>query len=157
MMAPQTRLILSEMEDGCVKLSTKGRYGLTAMLFLARHADEGPLPLRSMDETGIQPDYLEQLLASLRKAGLVNTSRGAQGGYSLARPPEDITVGDVISATEGPVRFCECDTEGATCTWREHCDARSVWVSLSHRMNDLLDSITLASVLSDLDKEEPAT
>ncbi|MBQ6173052.1 MAG: Rrf2 family transcriptional regulator [Clostridia bacterium] len=136
-----------------MKLSTKGRYGLTAMLYLARHADEGPLPLRMMDETGIQPDYLEQLLASLRKAGLVCTSRGAQGGYSLARAPEDITVGDVISATEGPVRFCECDSEDATCSWREHCDARSVWVSLSQKMNDLLDSITLASVLEDLNKE----
>ena len=137
-----------------MKLSTKGRYGLTAMLCLARHRDEGPLPLRAMDETGIQPDYLEQLLASLRKAGLVNTSRGAQGGYSLARPPEEITVGDVIAATEGPVRFCECDSENDTCSYKDHCDARAVWVSLSHKMNDLLDSITLASVLADLNKED---
>ena len=91
-----------------MKLSTKGRYGLTAMLYLARHADEGPLPLRMMDETGIQPDYLEQLLASLRKAGLVCTSRGAQGGYSLARAPEDITVGDVISAV-APSVPCEAE------------------------------------------------
>ncbi len=137
-----------------MKLSTKGRYGLSAMLYLARHANDGPQSLRSMEETGIQPDYLEQLLASLRKAGLVSTSRGAQGGYSLSRPPEEITVGDVICATEGPVRFCECDTEGSVCTWREHCDARMVWVLLNRKVNELLDGITLAGIMTDLDKEE---
>ena len=112
-----------------MKLSTKGRYGLAAMLFLARHDEEGPVSLRSMAATGIQPDYLEQLLGSLRKAGLV------------------------ITATEGPVRFCDCGTDSAACCQKEHCDTRHVWSLLSERMNDLLDSITLAGVLADLDKE----
>ena len=101
-----------------MKLSTKGRYGLAAMLFLARHDEEGPVSLRSMAATGIQPDYLEQLLGSLRKAGLVTTCRGAQGGYSLAKKPEEITVGEVITATEGPVRFCDCGTDSAACCQR---------------------------------------
>ena len=135
-----------------MKLSTKGRYGLAAMLFLARHDDEGPVSLRSMAATGIQPDYLEQLLGSLRKAGLVTTCRGAQGGYSLAKKPEEITVGEVITATEGPVRFCDCVTDSAACCQKEHCDTRHVWSLLSERMNDLLDSITLAGVLADLDQ-----
>ena len=136
-----------------MKLSTKGRYGLTAMLYLARHAEEGPLPLRRLTETGIQPDYLEQLLASLRRCGLVNTCRGAQGGYSLARSPEEISVGDIITATEGPVRFCDCATDTAACCQKEHCDTRQVWVNLSEQMNGLLDSITLAQVLSDTQHE----
>ncbi len=133
-----------------MKLSTKGRYGLTAMLFLARHSEEGPLSLRRMPETGIQPDYLEQLLGSLRRAGLVCTCRGAQGGYSLARPPEEITVGEIITATEGPVRFCDCATDSAACCQKEHCDTRQVWTALSEKMNGLLDSITLAGVLADI-------
>ena len=133
-----------------MKLSTKGRYGLTAMLFLARHSEEGPLSLRRMTETGIQPDYLEQLLGSLRRAGLVCTCRGAQGGYSLARPPEEITVGEIITATEGPVRFCDCATDSAACCQKEHCDTRQIWTALSEKMNGLLDSITLAGVLADI-------
>ncbi len=132
-----------------MKLSTKGRYGLTAMLFLARHADEGPMSLRCMSETGIQPDYLEQLLGLLRKAGLVTTCRGAQGGYALARPADAITVGEVIAATEGPVRFCDCDSESDVCGWKEQCDTRHVWTMLAREMNSLLDSITLAGVLAD--------
>ena len=135
-----------------MKLSTKGRYGLSAMLFLARHAEAGPVSLRSMAATGIQPDYLEQLLGALRKAGLVTTCRGAQGGYSLAKKPEEITVGEVITATEGPVRFCDCDTDSAACCQKDRCDTRHVWSLLSERMNNLLDSITLAGVLADLDQ-----
>ena len=139
-----------------MKLSTKGRYGLTAMLFLARHAEEGPMSLRCMAGTGIQPDYLEQLLGSLRKAGLVTTSRGAQGGYALARSPESITVGEVITATEGPVRFCDCDGEDDVCNWKEQCDTRHIWSLLAKQMNTLLDSITLAGVLAD-DPEQGGT
>ena len=135
-----------------MKLSTKGRYGLTAMLFLARHADDGPVSLRGMAETGIQPDYLEQLLGLLRKAGLVTTCRGAQGGYTLARRPDAITVGEVIAATEGPVRFCDCDGENDVCCWKDQCDTRHVWTMLAREMNSLLDSITLAGVLADLDQ-----
>ena len=137
-----------------MKLSTKGRYGLTAMLFLAKRYGGDPVCLRSMAETGIQPDYLEQLLSALRKAGLVNTSRGAQGGYSLARSPEEITVGEIITATEGPVRFCDCATDSAACCQKEHCDTRAVWHQLSEQMNGLLDSITLAGVLADTQKKE---
>lgn len=135
-----------------MKLSTKGRYGLTAMLYLARHADERPVSLRCIASTGIQPDYLEQLLGLLRKAGLVCTCRGAQGGYALARPPEEITVGEVIAATEGPVRFCDCDGESEVCSWNEQCDTRHVWAMLAKEMNSLLDSITLAGVLADLNQ-----
>ncbi len=135
-----------------MKLSTKGRYGLTALLFLARHAGDGPVSLRGMAGTGIQPDYLEQLLGSLRKAGLVNTVRGAQGGYELARPAEEITVGEIIAATEGPIRFCDGDSEEGMCMEKERCDARHVWSLLAGKMNEMLNSITLAGILADLNR-----
>ena len=80
-----------------MKLSTKGRYGVKAMFDLALHHGEGPIALKSIAERqGISEHYLEQLIAVLRKAGLVKSVRGAQGGYSLAREPENITVGDII-------------------------------------------------------------
>ncbi len=137
-----------------MKLSTKGRYGLAAVLFLAKHADESPLSLRKMGETGIQADYLEQLLGCLRRSGLVHTSRGAQGGYSLARKPEEITIGDVIAATEGPVCFSECALDASVCSHAETCEARPVWADLSARINGLLESITLADVLTDCRNKE---
>ena len=134
-----------------MRLSTKGRYGMAAMVYLAKHAGEGPLPLSRVAETGIQPDYLEQLLASLRREGLGHAQRGAQGGYTLARPPEEITIRQVLNATEGPVRFCECSVDESACARKETCDTREIFIALSRQVNGLLDSITLASVLRDMD------
>ena len=91
-----------------MKLSTKGKYGLYAMFYLAQHEGSGPQPLKAVAEIGVPEDYLEQLLGNLRRAGLVTTVRGAQGGYQLAKAPEDITVGDIIDATEGPLSISEC-------------------------------------------------
>ena len=152
-------MILKESRENCsgiseggegMRLSTKGRYGLAAMLCLAKHAQEGPVSLRQMGETGIQPDYLEQLLASLRKAGLVVSSRGAQGGYVLARPAEEITLREVLNATEGPVRFCDCSVDEDACARKDHCDTREVFIALSRQINRMLEGITLAGILQDL-------
>ena len=132
-----------------MKLTTKGRYGLAAMVYLARHGTDGPISLRQMAETGIQLDYLEQLLAALRRGGLVNAVRGAQGGYQLSRSPAEITVGEIRGATEGPVRFCDCATDAAACSQRDHCDTQHMWHYLSDQMNGLLDSITLEKVIAD--------
>ena len=99
-----------------MKLSTKGKYGLYAMYYLAQHAGDGPQPLKAVAEIGVSSeDYLEQLLGSLRRAGLVTTVRGAQGGYQLAHAPEAITVGDIIDATEGPLNISECISDEACC------------------------------------------
>ena len=136
-----------------MKLSTKGKYGLYAMLYLAQHHGEGPQPLKSMAALGVQEDYLEQLLAALRRAGLVQSIRGAQGGYLLARSPEETSVGDVIRATEGPVRMAECAGDVRACSAAGPCPTRRVWVYLSARINDLMDAISLADVLRQEDLE----
>ena len=130
-----------------MKLTTKGKYGLSAMLYLAQHAEEGPLPLKKLAETGMPEDYLEQLLGTLRRAGLVTTVRGAQGGYRLSRSAQEITVGDVINAVEGPVSFCDCIDQDVSCAQQDTCQTRRVWHYLSENVNSLLASITLAGAL----------
>ncbi|MBQ8536747.1 MAG: Rrf2 family transcriptional regulator [Clostridia bacterium] len=130
-----------------MKLSTKGKYGLYAMYYLASQAGEGPQPLRAIAEMNVPEQYLEQLLGSLRRAGLVTTVRGAQGGYQLSRPPGEITVGDIIDATEGPLTISDCLSDTESCHKSGQCPARKVWESLSNSINALLQSITLQDML----------
>ena len=92
-------------------------------------------------------DYLEQLLGNLRRAGLVTTVRGAQGGYQLSKAPEEITVGDIIDATEGPLSISECLNDEGSCRHSGQCRTRRVWEYLSNSINDLLQSITLRDML----------
>ena len=130
-----------------MKLSTKGKYGLYAMFYLAQHEGSGPQPLKAVAEIGVPEDYLEQLLGNLRRAGLVTTVRGAQGGYQLARAPEDITVGDIIDATEGPLTISECISDEGCCQRSGECRTRRVWEYLSNSINGLLQSISLRDML----------
>ena len=142
-----------------MKLSTRGKYGLNAMVYLASKAQEGPQPLRAIAQSNLLPDqYLEQLLGCLRKAGLVNTVRGAQGGYQLAKPAGEITVGHIIDAMEGPLQLSECaiDTE-PTCPNSDICPTRRVWEYLTDSINSLLYSISLQDMLEtkEMDRFEP--
>lgn len=130
-----------------MKLSTKGKYGLYAMHYLAQHAGEGCQPLKAVAEIGVPEDYLEQLLGGLRRAGLVTTVRGAQGGYALAKPPEAISVGDIIDALEGPLSISDCVGDETCCHRSGECQSRRVWEYLSRSINDLLGSITLRDML----------
>lgn len=132
-----------------MKLSTRGKYGLYAMLYLAQKADEGPQPLKSIAQLALPDQYLEQLLGCLRKAGLVTTVRGAQGGYQIAKSPREITVGHIINAMEGPLNLSECVAEGDPfeCPHSDGCPARPVWEYLTERINDLLYSISLQDML----------
>ncbi|NLW56924.1 MAG: Rrf2 family transcriptional regulator, partial [Firmicutes bacterium] len=105
-------------------VSTRGRYGLRSMVDIAINATGGPVPLRAIAERqGISESYLEQVFALLRKAGLVNAIRGSYGGYVLSKPPEDITVGEIILALEGPLVSVNCVTEGeeAACDKKDTC------------------------------------
>ncbi len=131
-----------------MKLSTRGKYGLYAMFYLATQAGNGPQPLKSIAETGVPEQYLEQLLGNLRRAGLVTTVRGVQGGYQLARDPAQITVGDIIDATEGPVSLSECLHDSEACQKSCGCPTRMVWSRLTDQINGLLQSITLKDMLS---------
>ena len=130
-----------------MKLSTKGKYGLYAMFYLAQHEGSGPQPLKAVAEIGVPEDYLEQLLGNLRRAGLVTTVRGAQGGYQLAKAPEAITVGDIIDATEGPLSISECISDEGCCHRSGECRTRRVWEYLSNIINGLLQSISLRDML----------
>lgn len=130
-----------------MKLSTKGKYGLYAMFYLAQHAGDGCQPLKAVAEIGVPEDYLEQLLGTLRRSGLVTTVRGAQGGYALAKEPAAITVGDVIDALEGPLTISDCVEDHSCCHKAEGCASRRVWAYLSRSINELLQSITLQDML----------
>ncbi|MBE5768802.1 MAG: Rrf2 family transcriptional regulator [Clostridiales bacterium] len=130
-----------------MKLSTKGKYGLYAMYYLAQHFGQGCQPLKAVAESGVPEDYLEQLLGTLRRAGLVATVRGAQGGYALAKPPEEITVGDIIDVLEGPLNISECVGDESCCRRAGQCRSRQVWEYLSRSINQVLQSITLRDML----------
>ncbi|MFC4768189.1 cysteine metabolism transcriptional regulator CymR [Effusibacillus consociatus] len=120
-----------------MKLSTKGRYGVTLMVDLAMYQGEGPISLKSIAEREeLSEHYLEQLIAPLRNAGLVRSIRGAYGGYVLAKTPQEITVGDIIRVLEGPITIVEDPEDELTYLWEKIRDA----------INQVLDSVTLADV-----------
>ncbi|GBF34257.1 iron-sulfur cluster regulator IscR [Desulfocucumis palustris] len=141
-----------------MRLSTKGHYGLKAMFDLAQHYGSEPIPLKSVAERQNLPEYyLEQIAAVLRKAGLVKSVRGAQGGYILARAPGDIKVGDVIRAMEGPIAPVECvsEFEPAECDNADYCITRSVWARVRDSIIQVLDSISLEDMCRDSEKLRP--
>ena len=142
-----------------MKVSTKGHYGVQAMFDLAQHFGEGPISLKSIAERqDLSEHYLEQLIASLRKAGLVKSVRGAQGGYTLSKGPDEIKVGDIIRVLEGPIAPVECVTEKGpeNCMKAEFCITRSVWERVRVSIEDVLDSITLADMCKDAEKAKMA-
>ena len=132
-----------------MKLSTRGKYGLYAMIYLAQHDGEGPQSLKAIAELGTPEAYLEQLLGSLRRAELVKTVRGAQGGYQLSRPAEEITARDILEAMEGPFSLSDCVNDpDAACARSGNCPAKSVWEFLTDKFNGLLDSISLSDMVN---------
>ncbi|MEL1135116.1 Rrf2 family transcriptional regulator [Desulfitobacterium sp. THU1] len=135
-----------------MKLSTKGRYGLTAMVDLALNSGEGPISLKSIaDRQGLSEHYLEQLISGLRKAGLVKSIRGAQGGYILGKKTEKIRIGDIIRVLEGPIAAVECDSGGDSecCLKSDYCVTRTIREKVRDPIEDVLDSITLADLVKD--------
>lgn len=133
-----------------MKISTRGRYGLRAMVDLAVNESSGATPLREISERQkISEQYLEQLFASLRKAGIVKSIRGAHGGYLLNNTPEEITVKDIITALEGPVAPVDCvlsDNVKDECNSSDGCVTYNLWVKVKKNIDDLLDSVTLAEL-----------
>lgn len=128
-----------------MKLSTKGRYAVTAMLDLALHQDSGPVILADISQgQGISLSYLEQLFAHLRRARLVRGVRGPGGGYRLARPARAITVADIIVAVDDNVEATDGRFEGKTN--RERCLTHDLWRELSVQIYDFLDEISLAEL-----------
>jgi Rrf2 family cysteine metabolism transcriptional repressor len=133
-----------------MRISAREQYGLRAMAELARRYGQGPVSLAEVAEVqGISLAYLEQIVAALRRAGLLVSTRGAHGGYSLAQTPAEITTGDIIRALEGsimPVR-CVTEEECSPCEWEETCATRSVWEKVRDRLVETLDSTTLKDLI----------
>lgn len=134
-----------------MKLSTRGRYGLKAMYQLALHYGEGPIPLKNVaDAQNLSENYLEQLFSTLRKDGLLNSVRGAQGGYMLARPPSQITVGSILRTLEGNLAPADCVIDdGYNCENEESCVTKLVWVKIRDSIDQVVDSITLQDMLEE--------
>ena len=136
-----------------MKLSTKGRYSVTALYELALHYGEGVVPLKTIAKTqGISEHYLEQLMAQLRRMGLVESVRGAQGGYTLALPPEEVTIGRIITAVEGPIALVDClltdaEARGQSCERAGNCVTRQIWEEVRDSINSVLNNISLADLI----------
>lgn len=124
-----------------LKISTKGRYGLTVMIELARKYGEGPISLKSIaEDKDLSAHYLEQLAAPLRNAGLIRSIRGAYGGYILAKEPEEITAGDIIRVLEGPITPVEGIEE-------EEPAQQALWMRIRDVVKDVLDTTTLQDLI----------
>ena len=124
-----------------MKISTKGRYGLTIVVVLGTKYGEGPIPLRQIaEEQSLSEAYLEQLIPPLRNNGIVKSVRGAYGGYMLAKPPTEITSGDVIRVLEGPIQLVE-GLEDADVPQRE------LWKRIAEAVRDVLDTTTIEDLV----------
>ena len=130
-----------------MRVTTKGRYAIRALLDLALFYDRGPINLqRICERQAISPDYLEQILRKLRNAGIVRSVRGPRGGFSLARPPEEITAWDVVSALEEPVSPVPCvpsSDDAAQCERIDCCAAHRMWEELQDHVREFLSKRTL--------------
>ena len=125
-----------------MKISTKGRYGLTIMMELASRFGEGPISLKSIAKRHeLSEHYLEQLIAPLRNAGLVKSIRGAYGGYVLAKSPDDITSGDIIRVLEGPISPVEFSDE-------DDPAKRYLWIRIRDSITSVIDSTTLRDLIT---------
>jgi Rrf2 family cysteine metabolism transcriptional repressor len=131
-----------------MKLSTRTRYALRAMLELADNVGKGPLQTRIIAQhQEISVKYLEQLMAVLKSAGLVRSQRGAKGGYVLSTTPDKIKLSDVFDVFEGPVMTVECVSNENYCAKAAECIARQVWSEVQSAMKKVLESISLQDAL----------
>jgi Rrf2 family iron-sulfur cluster assembly transcriptional regulator len=130
-----------------MKLTSKGRYAVTAMLDLALHVENGPVTLAGISERqGISLSYLEQLFTRLRKSGLVASTRGPGGGYSLARPAQEIAIAEVVTAVDESVDATRCGGLG-DCQDGKRCLTHDLWTELSDQIFSFLSDITLGQLV----------
>ncbi|MCX4362117.1 MAG: Rrf2 family transcriptional regulator [Clostridia bacterium] len=142
-----------------MKLSSKARYGLKAMCYMADRYGEGVISLSTMSSSiGVSDKYLEQLISTLRKAGLISANRGANGGYFLSKEPDKISVGEIIRALEDGLVIidclsgecdskCGCSTNPCDGEGKCNCKTYNVWNKLYEAINDCLDSMSLSSLI----------
>ncbi|GFZ31502.1 transcriptional regulator [Clostridium zeae] len=132
-----------------MKLSTKGRYGVKAMVDLAINYGEAPVSIKTISERqSISEYYLEQLFSPLRKAKLIKSIRGAQGGYVLNKEPKDITVANIMDVLEGPIEIAEC-VDGTACDNVDCCATTLLWKKIKNSIDDVMESVTLQDIVND--------
>ncbi|KGN02980.1 transcriptional regulator [Clostridium novyi A str. 4570] len=132
-----------------MKLSTKGRYGVRAMVDLAINYGESPMSIKSIAKRqNISELYLEQLFSPLRKAKLIKSIRGAQGGYVLNKHPKDISVSDIINVLEGPIEISSCVDTGE-CDNMNVCPTRLLWKKIKKSIDEVTESVTLQDMAND--------
>lgn len=134
-----------------MKLSTKGRYGLRALVDLAVNGAEEAVSVGSIAQRqDISERYLEQLMAKLKRAGIVKSTRGAKGGYVLAKDEEEITIGEVLRALEGSLEPVDCPGLGEQgCSGSDTCVTKYVWKRINEGVNQIVDEITLRSLMEE--------
>lgn len=141
-----------------MKFTARERTALRAMVELARHyGEDGPTSLSEVARAQeLSLPYLEQVAGSLRRAGLLESVRGAHGGYALARAPAAVRVSDVFRAVEGSLVSLDCvGSDAAPCSRQKYCAARNVWQTVAERLEDTLDATTLADLIASADAATP--
>lgn len=136
-----------------MRISSKGHYGLLAVAELARRYDQGLISLGEIAAAEHLPlPYLEQIIAPLRVAGVVEATRGLHGGYRLARHPSELSVAEVVRWLEGPIALVDCTAEGyvaGACEREAGCTSRGVWTRVSDAIHEVLTKMTLAELVAD--------
>ena len=133
-----------------MKLSTRSRYGTRMMLDLAQHYDEGPVQIRNVSKReNISVKYLEQLIIPLKKANFIKSVRGPKGGHMLAKPPEAITVGEIVRVLEGGINLSSCIENPEVCDRTSDCLTRGLWEEATKAMYEKLNSATLSKMIND--------
>jgi Rrf2 family protein len=136
-----------------MRLSTRARYGTRLMLELALNFDKGTIFLKHIAEKEeISEKYLSHLVIPLRASGLISSSRGAHGGYKLAKSPSQITLKEIVQTLEGGISFVECIKNPSVCHRASKCATRSIWEKLDEKISDELSSVTLEDLMN-LQKE----
>jgi Rrf2 family cysteine metabolism transcriptional repressor len=131
-----------------MKLSTRTRYGIRAIVEVAENNSRTPIQIKKIAERqDISVKYLEQLMSILKSAGFVRSIRGAKGGYILAKPPNQIKLSDVFDSLEGHVTTVECVEDGDYCTRAADCVVRQVWAKVQQAIQNVLQSITLQDMV----------
>jgi Rrf2 family protein len=137
-----------------MKVNTKVRYGLRAILQIAEHYGGEPVPISAIAESQeISGKYLEQVVGALRRSGLIVSRKGVRGGYTLGRSPADINLWDVISALDAHTAPVDCVTEPHTCDRSGDCLTRSIWTLLDARLKEFWTSFTLEDLVSTMRQE----
>jgi len=132
-----------------MKVSTKGRYGVRFMVELASHEKEGNVALKEISRRqAISEKYLWQVVNPLKKEGLIRAISGPRGGFTLARQPKEITLGDILAVLEGDMTLVACTKEPGACSRSNMCAMREVWKEIGQKLTDTLSSITLADIVS---------